>query len=59
MKVLEALMATRKEKMKVVSEVVGGGNTMTKLSELKSKISELSSQMKTMKAVDADFREIK
>lgn len=59
MKVLEALMATRKERLKVVSEVIGGGNTMTKLSELKAKMAELSSQVKTMKAVDADFREIK
>ncbi len=59
MKVLEALMATRKERLKVVSEVIGGGNTMTKLSELKAKMAELSSQVRTMKVVDADFREIK
>lgn len=59
MKVLESLMATRKEKMKIVSEVVGSGSTMSKLSELKSKIASLSQEVKHMKAVDAEFTEVK
>ncbi len=59
MKVLESLMATRKEKMKIVSEVVGSGSTMNKLSELKSKIASLSQEVRQMRAVDADFVEVK
>jgi len=57
MKVLESLMATRKEKMKVVSDVINGNSTASKLSDLKAKIAALSKDIKHMKAEDAEFVE--
>jgi superfamily II DNA or RNA helicase len=58
MKVLESLMATRKEKMKVISEVVGGSSSSQKMAELKSKILSLAQEVKMMKAVDAEYIEV-
>ena len=58
MKVLESLMATRKEKMKVISEVVGGSSSSHKMAELKSKILSLAQEVKMMKAVDAEYIEV-
>ncbi len=58
MKVLESLMATRKEKMKVISEVVGGSSSSQKMAELKSKILSLAQEVKIMKAVDAEYIEV-
>lgn len=58
MKVLEALMATRKEKMKIVSEVIGGSTSSQKMAELKSKIMSLSQEVKMMKAEDVEFVEV-
>lgn len=58
MKVLEALMATRKEKMKIVSEVIGGSTSSQKMAELKSKIMSLSQEVKMMKAEDIEFVEV-
>lgn len=58
MKVLESLMATRKEKMKIISEVVSGSSSSHKMAELKSKILSLAQEVKMMKAVDAEYIEV-
>ncbi len=55
MKVLEALMATRKEKLKLVSEVVGGNSTSAKMHDLKQKMEELARQIKGTKIIDAEI----
>ena len=51
-------MATRKEKMKIVSEVIGGSKKKKKMAELKSKIMSLSQEVKMMKAEDVEFVEV-
>jgi diphthamide synthase subunit DPH2 len=42
MKVLEALMATRKEKIKAIVGVTGGTDTASRISELKEKLEKLN-----------------
>lgn len=42
MKVLEALMATRKEKIKAIANVVTGTDTASRISELKEKLEKLN-----------------
>lgn len=58
MKVLDALMATRKEKMKVIS-TISSNDSVSRLSDLKSKIMDLSRQVGTMSAVDGQYTEVK
>ena len=59
MKVLEALLATRKDKAKIMSEVIKGGSTADKISELKNKIDALKNEVGKMDYIDADFQESK
>lgn len=54
MKVLEALMATRKDKVKIMSEVVSGNSTANKLDELKKKIDSLNKEIGKMDYIDAE-----
>ncbi len=57
MKVLEALMATRKEKLKVIATVSEKTSSSSKMADLKSKIFELSKQVEKMKVVDGEVIE--
>ena len=58
MKVLDALMATRKEKLKIISTISGSSDSTSKLSDLKNKIMDLSKQVGKMQATDAEFTEV-
>lgn len=53
-KVLEALVATRKDKIKILAETGSGGSTAEKLNELKKKIESVTKDVQKMTYIDAD-----
>ena len=57
MKVLEALMATRKERVKVTAEQNRGQSTASKLTEMREKLEEYLGDISKQKAVDAEVIE--
>ncbi len=57
MKILDALVATRKDKAKIISNVISGSNVADKLSEIKQKLEMYSSEVSKVSIVDAEFRE--
>lgn len=54
MKVLEALMATRKEKIKAVSVVSGSTDTATKIAELKDKLDRLHRDVSNVEIIEGE-----
>lgn len=54
MKVLEALMATRKERVKLKAEEKTGGTPSEQIADLKKKVEEMNRSIRQMKAVDAE-----
>ncbi len=58
MKVLESLMATRKDKVKIIAAISDKDNSMSRLADLKTKIDDLASKMKQSKIIDGESRSI-
>ncbi len=54
MKVLEALVATRKDKIKIMSDVVKGGSTAEKIDDLKKKLETLQVEVGKMDYIDGE-----
>lgn len=54
MKVLEALVATRKDKIKIMSEVAKGNSVAEKIGDLKKKIENLQAEVGKMDYIDAE-----
>lgn len=59
MKVLEALMATRKDRAKIMAEVVKGSSTADKLDDLKKKLELITQDVGKMEVINADYVEVK
>lgn len=59
MKVLEALMATRRERIKAVVQVAATNTTAQKISELKTQLEKISKDISNSKIQDGDFIEVK
>lgn len=53
MKVLEALVATRKDKIKIMSDAIGGNSTAERITNLKQKLEELRGDIKNLDYIDA------
>ena len=58
MKVLEALMATRRERVKAVVQVAQTNTTAQKISELKQQMEKISKDIANSKITDGDFVEV-
>lgn len=54
MKVLDALVATRKDKVKIVSETIKGNSTAERINELKAKIDSITGDIKKIDYVDVE-----
>lgn len=58
MKVLESLMATRKDKVKIIAAISEKDNSLSRLADLKTKIDDIASKMKQSKIIDGESRSI-
>ena len=58
MKVLEALMATRKENIKVAVQVANTNTTANKIADLKQQLEKLSNDIRNTKVIEGDFESL-
>lgn len=58
MKVLEALMATRKENIKIAVQVASTNTTANKIADLKQQLEKLSNDIKNTKVIDGEYESL-